>query len=216
MYVELIITLYDTALKPQIEADQRALEEKRNSVDTHKEVKMLRDQISNDLEDLKQGVLEADSLFQRFNIAAPKIDDEQIEYSIAKAKEDILSNFRDIELELSQTGDKINEIEKKISARQALRGQDDQDLHSHHRRMEEISGSGGSIARIEAVVQELQQYERSIAITTPMGDIESKPKELMLYLEERLEEVDGSLSGIQPNVVAEIIKRLKRLVRYAK
>ena len=164
---------------------------------------------------------EASYSFQTFNIIAPTFDDEEsgarLPGVLEKVNEDIVSKFQDLELQHSKVSDEVNQLQMQVSERKALRDRDFQNHQSLHARMTEISGEGGSLSKLQDVVQELHQYERSMGVTTPAEISEARPKELLLYLDERLEENDTSLENISPRVISQVLKRLKKLgVSYSK
>ena len=66
---------------------------------------------------------------------------------------------------------------------------------------------------VTAVMEAVQKFERSCNITTPLLD-ESRPDDLLEYLEKRLEEIkSSSTADIHPKVVKKIMKKLRDLVR---
>ena len=196
------------------------LETKRQSVEDQHALDLLKEQLSEEIKDLKQSVNETSYAFQTFNITAPTFDDEESGARLLGALErvnvDIVSKFQDLELQHSKISDEVNQLQMQVSERKAIRDRDFQSYQSLHARMTEISGEGGSLSKLQDVVRELHQYERSIDVTTPAEISEARPKELLLYLDDRLEENDVSLENISPAMISKIVKRLYKLVRYSK
>lgn len=193
----------------------------RETAEAQHEITVLKQQIERDIEDLKESIHESDFALKSRNISAPAIEssgDERVDEltnAMDKLTENVSSKFQISESELQKAREEFNAVQNVVAEKSGLLARDEQLVHSKRGILANLSSEGG-IKKVENVVFELRQFEAANDLTTPPSLNETKPKELLGYLEERLEAQEAeSLEGIQPEVVSKIMKRLKNMVRYA-
>jgi hypothetical protein len=184
------------------------------------EVAILKEQIGRDLEDVNESIHSSDADLRSRNIAIPTVDipgDETgdlLNDAMDTLMADISEKFRASEDEFKKVTDEFYTAQGVASEKKALISYDRQRIEEKSQRMEELTSENGGISKVLRVVQELRQFEAASNATTPSGINESKPRELLAYLDERLEAEEAeNVEGIQPEVVGKILKRLKKLVR---
>jgi hypothetical protein len=184
------------------------------------EVAILKEQICRDQEDLNESIHSSDADLRSRNIAIPTVDipgDETgdlLNDAMDTLMADISEKFRASEDEFKKVTDEFYTAQGVASEKKALISYDRQRIEEKSQRMEELTSENGGISKVLRVVQELRQFEAASNATTPPGINESKPRELLAYLDERLEAEEAeNVEGIQPEVVGKILKRLKKLVR---
>lgn len=192
----------------------------RENAEMQHEVAILKEQIGRDLEDLKEAIHVSDADLRSRNIDVPTIGmegdhtGELLNDAMDTLMADVSEKFRTAEDELKKIIGECNEAQRVVSEKRALFSHEKRSIETQRDRMEELGGDTGGIKKVLRVVQELRQFEGSSNVSTPPGINESKPRELLSYLDERLEaEESENVEGIQPEVVGKILKRLKKLVR---
>ncbi|CAJ1930289.1 unnamed protein product [Cylindrotheca closterium] len=202
-------------LKRDLEEDSDALRDLRETAEAQHEITVLKQQIARDIEDLKESIQESDFALKSRNIDIPTIEldgdeiGDGLSQAMGKLTEDVSSKFQIADSELRKAREQFNALQNVVAEKSALLTRDQQLVHNKRDKLASLSSEGG-IKKVENVVSELRQFEASNAIATPPELNETKPKELLTYLEERLEAEEAeSLEGIQPEVISKIIKRLK-------
>lgn len=207
-------------LKRDIEEDSDALRDLRETGEAQHEITVLKQQIERDVEDLKESIQESDFALKSRNIEVPTIElsgdetGDELNDVMDKLTEGVSSKFQNADAELRKALEHFNALQKVVAEKSALLARDQQLVHSKRGKLFSLS-SEGRIKKVENVVSEQRQFEASNGVATPSALNETKPKELLAYLEERLEAEEAeSLEGIQPEVISKIMKRLKSKVRY--
>ena len=213
-------------LKRDIEDDQIALRDLRHCAEAQNAIVVLREQSTKDLEALQESLQEQSFVLQKFNMASPQDlpgahggDDagDELTHVIDTLVDQVSSKYESANFELSKATEDMNQVQRVVSEKSALLSHDQQSLASKKARLTQLEAKNGSIDKVRRVVEELRQYETNNGISTTHQTLdESKPEELMSYLESRLEEVDAeSTDGIQPQLIKKVITRLKKQVRRA-
>lgn len=192
----------------------------RETGEAQHEITVLKQQIDRDVEDLKESIQESDFALKSRNIEVPTIESsgdetgDELNDVMDKLTEGVSSKFQNADAELRKAHEQFNALQKIVAEKSALLARDRQLVHSKRGKLLSLSSEGG-INKVENVVSEQRQFEASNGVSTPSALNETKPKELLAYLEERLEAEEAeSLEGIQPEVISKIMKRLKSKVRY--
>ena len=192
----------------------------RETAEAQHEITVLRQQIERDIEDLKESIRESDFALKSRNIGTPAISSsadetaDELTAVMDKLAEDVSSKFQIAELELRSAREELNSIQSVVAEKSGLLGRDQQLVHSKRGRLLDLSNDSG-IQKVENLMSELRQFEASIGLATPPSLNETKPKELLAYLEERLEAEEAeSLEGMQPEMVRKVLKKLKSLVSH--
>lgn len=192
----------------------------RENAEMQHEVAILKEQIGRDLEDVNESIHSSDADLRSRNIAVPTVDipgDETgdlLNDAMDTLMADISEKFRASEDELKKVTDEFYTAQGVASEKKALFIYDRQRIEEKSQGMEELTSENGGIRKVLRVVQELRQFEAASNVTIPPRINESKPRELLAYLDEKLEAEEAeNVEGIQPEVVGKILKRLKKLVR---
>lgn len=190
----------------------------RETAEAQHEITVLKQQIERDIEDLKESIQESDFALKSRNIDVPTIESswdetgDELNEAMAKLTEDVSSKFQTADSELQKAQEQFNALQNLVAEKSALLARDQQLVLSKRGKLASLN-SAGVIKKVETVVSELRQFEVSNGVPTPPELNETKPKELLAYLEERLEAEEAeSLEGIQPEVISKIMKRLKSKV----
>lgn len=211
-----------TGLKRDITDDKFALDGLRSTLEAQHAIAVLKDQIAKDMEELKESVHESNFGLGRFNITSPGQESFQTEENdsvladaIEKVMDDITSKFESSEGELKQVNNDLSKHQNAVSEKRALYSREQQTYDITRTKMQNLEEAGGPIDKVQEMVRELAEYEAENGVATPAISA-TRPRELLEYLEQRLEaEESESVEGIQPDVVKKIVKRLKRLAKHA-
>ena len=202
-------------LRRELEDDNALLKILRLSEDSQKAVDVLKEQCTKELEELQEIIHDSASTFQTYNIDAPgELPDarrdtsgEELTQSIASVVDDFAHKLESLTLEQTKASGDFNKFQKSASETKALLEHNQNSLGAKREAMHQLEGS---VAKVQQVVTELKQFENS---HTPATISESKPQELLSYLEQQLlEEESNSTEGILPEHVKKIMKQLKRQV----
>jgi len=203
-------------LKRDIEEDTDALRDLRETAEAQHEISVLKQQIERDIEDLKESIQESDFALKSRNIDVPTIESsgdetsDELNDGMDKLTEDVSTKFQTADTELRKAREQFTALQSVVAEKSALLARDQQVVHSKRDKLVGLSNEGG-IKKVENVLSELCQFEASNGAPTPPELNETKPKELLAYLEERLEAEEAeSLEGVQPELIKKIMKRLKK------
>ena len=207
--------------KREIEDDQIALRDLRHSAEAQNAIAVLREQCVKDLETLQEQLQEQSYVMQKFKIASPgdlpgarggDTNGEELATAVESIVDSVTSKHESANIMLAKVTADVNGIQRLVSEKSALLSHDQNMWAAKNARMNQLSGDNGCIDKVRRVVQAVREYQQSISMTTPNLD-ESRPQELLMYLESRLEEEEAeSTEGIQPQVIKKVITRLKKQV----
>eukprot|EP00934_Nitzschia_sp_Nitz4_P008970 Nitzschia sp. Nitz4//scaffold260_size33533//17430//22260//NITZ4_007879-RA/size33533-augustus-gene-0.12-mRNA-1//1//CDS//3329544683//8960//frame0 len=208
-------------LKREVDDDKIALEYLRQTADSQNAIVVLRDQCVKDLEMLEENVKESSYSLQQFNIKMPEslpgnVDDEdgdELTRCFEKVVDEVTEKYDAINSDLERANADLSKSSQVVSERTALLGHDQRAILIKRERMSKLEGPGSAIDAVQNVVTSLRAYERQIGSNTPMDLDESRPQELLKYLDSRLaEEESQSTEGIPSDTVRKIMSRLMKQV----
>jgi DNA repair protein RAD50 len=208
-------------LKTKIQNDTVVQQDLRRTFETQSAIEQLKGQCQTELEELKEKISDYRFQFQAYKISSPPSDlpgddsdkrGEELKKIIEIVSDEINDKFEDRERELTKNQDTIRRIEAIVSEKSALYNHDIQSIRSKQQRIAVLKPS---IEKTRQAVEELRSFEaRDEEISTPVTITESRPEELLSYLTERIEEIEGhSTEGIPPHMIKKIMKKLFKLVR---
>ena len=107
--------------------------------------------------------------------------------------------------------DVTRNIQSVIAEKTALLNHNTQKARSIRQR---LIGLEPSIEKTKQIVEELRTFEnRELQIPTPIAIKDTRPEELLSYLDERIQTLDDeSMEGIPPAAVKKVIKKLFQMV----
>jgi chromosome segregation ATPase len=202
-------------IKRQLEDDKLTLDNLRHSADSQNEISVLKDQCEKDLDGLEDACREQSYNLQKFNISLPRCrldnDDngDELISTMEGVHNDVQTRLDDCEAKLSRAIADRSKTQHILSEKKALLASSQRTLVSHKNKLQ---GLGQSVAIVEKAVQDLRRFEASKGNTMAV-DLEN-PKELLQYIEARLDELEenNEIISNMPKVVKKFVKHLKKMV----
>lgn len=210
-------------LKREIEDDQVIERELLKTSDSQHAITVLRQQISQEVLNLEEVVRDYTFDAQSFNISSfpkdlPGIDEMGDDGSVLNKAintfvDHVGDKFEGHKLDLERETTELKRLEAIVSERKGALNSDQNSLKDKRIRMEQLESPSGSLRCVLEVVQELKAYQAEIGEPLPDDINETRPFELLEYLNLRLKEIDAdSLGGITQETVKKIIRKLWTLV----
>lgn len=201
------------------EIDKQLIEILRTSSDTERDVAMLKEQCTRELEELTETINEDSYALQKNNLDHPgelpgaqggDEDGAELNRTMESLRDKISAKYEDSSLSLSKFTDEVSQLERKISELNALLAHDQKSLATINSRTNELANS--AVRNVAGVVESVKKYEQGIGMTGTQIN-ESRPRELLDYLRSRLEEIEFESSEIPQSTIKKILSRMKRQVR---
>ena len=208
-------------LKKKIENDRAVQEDLRSTFKTQSAIEQMKTKCQTDLEELKINISEYRFNCQAYRIAPPPPelpgDDtdkrgEELKKIMEGVNDEISGKLEDRERELEKHQDMIRRIEAIVSEKSALYNHGVQSIRQKQQRSAALKPS---IDKTKKVVEELRSFEqREQKVPTPVAITDGRPEELLSYLTERVDDIDGhSTEDIPPKIIRKVLKKLFYLVR---
>jgi chromosome segregation ATPase len=211
-------------LKRDLDDDKIALRELQQSSDSQQAINVLRQQIVQDVLNLEEVLRDHAFEAQSFNFLSFPKDLPRLENMGENGSEltDVITGFVDevttkyeaLKFALERSNADMKKIEAIVSERKGALNSDQNSVRERKLRMEQFEAPGGSLDVIAKVFDELKTHHRKLGEPIPDGIDESRPVQLLEYLNTRVKEIEAeSLDGITAETIKKILKRLWSLVR---
>jgi len=208
-------------IKRENEDDRMLLDMLRHTAEAQNAITVLREQAERELEGLQESLHDESYTLQKFHVqnppALPKDGDEDggrlIE--IIEAIVDSIQDKHDsANAELSTAKNEISRTQQTVSEKSALLASSRQTLTSLRAKLSSLDGDTGSVGKVRKVVSDLVKHETEQGLAAP-GVSEQNPRELLEYLDQRVEAVEEEAPNVEsPQIAYKILKKLKKMVRF--
>ena len=186
-----------------------------------REIALLKEQSSRDLEELLEAINEHTYALQKHNIEHPGEDlpgsqggdEDGVELNLAfeKLRDKIQEKYDDTKSKQSTSSEQVLNLQRKISEWKALLTQDQKTITTMFQRKQELEQT--SIKQVAEIVTQVKQYEQQHEIGNGLDNIdESEPLKLLSYLQKRLDEEESDATDIPISNLKKLKKRLRKLV----
>ena len=210
-------------LKRDLDDDKITLRELQQSSDSQQAITVLRQQIVHDVLNLEEVLRDHAFEAQSFNLSSfpkdlPSLEDmgengSELTDVIARFVDELTSKYEAQKFALERANAEIKKIEAIVSERKGALNSDQNSVKERKLRMELFEASGGSLDVIAEVFEELKTHQRKLCEPIPDAIDESRPVELLEYLNARVKEIEAeSLDGITQETIKKILRRLWSLV----
>lgn len=204
-------------IKRELDDDRLALDSLRHSADAQNEIVVLKEQCEKDLEAMEDALREHSYNLQKYNIPGIRAsilgsndddDGSQLLLAVEEIQNAVRTKYDDSNTKLDKFSSDVSKTERIVSEKKALLASSHRTISSHKSKLQSLAQS---VAEVKKAVDDLRRHEAGLGLTLS-ATIET-PKELLMYVDERLEELedDDSVANI-PKVARKIFKRLKRMV----
>ena len=210
-------------LKRDLDDDKITLRELQQSSDSQQAITVLRQQIVHDVLNLEEVLRDHAFEAQSFNLSSfpkdlPSLEDmgengSELTDVIARFVDELTSKYEAQKFALERANAEIKKIEAIVSERKGALNSDQNSVKERKLRMELFEASGGSLDVIAQVFEDLKTHQRKLGEPIPDAIDESRPVELLEYLNARVKEIEAeSLDGITQETIKKILRRLWSLV----
>lgn len=203
-------------IRRQLEDDKLTLESLRYSADAQNEISVLKEQCEKDFHQLEETLNGRSLEFKKYNIqgvaSLPRNDDDdgtEILSVIESMETAVRAKYDDRAVQLNKASNEVAVTRRNLSEKKATFASCQKTLTSHKAKLSTLTQS---VAEVKNAIDDLRRHEAQRGLSVP-GSIEM-PKELLAYVDSRLEEVEeDEPNSNSPKVVRKLMKRLKKLVR---
>lgn len=209
-------------LTAKIAAEKATLDDLRSSAEQIQSINVLKEQCEKELENLQEDRGEIHYEWRQYKVSPPPtvlpgidVDEkgEELKKIFCTVHDEISRKVEEKEHELVRDEDKVKKHQQFVSEKSALLKHDEEALNAKRPRMVQ---TGHSFEEAKRIFVELREYEqRDLQVPTPAIVSFEKPDTLMEYLNDRVNDIEGSSTlGVPPETVRKIMKKLFRLVRF--
>jgi DNA repair exonuclease SbcCD ATPase subunit len=204
------------SIKRIIDDDRIVLESLRSNADEEHRVSMLREQCTKETERLEDTIRENTFTFQKFNLQAPEglpsyndNNDQELFAFVQGIRDKVQAEYDKAKTAHSNAEDVFQRAQRLLSERSAVVATKNQSLQLSKSRLEVLSAPGGGVAKVDNVIENLRKYEAPLGLQSPKRG--SNPREVLAYLENRLEEIDADAPLVNEEYSRKLLKKLKRM-----
>jgi cell division septum initiation protein DivIVA len=198
-------------LKRQIDDESIVLESLKHTADAHNSLLTLQEQCEKELDVLDDNIREDSYSLTKFDIVVPKHlprdgddDGDQLSKAIEALSEAAREKYDVAGARLDRAKDDTMNTQKIVSEKSALSAGSQKTLTSVKSKLLALAGS---VADVQKVVEELRQHETRRGAT--LTATEDTPRELLQYLDKRLEELEEDVPDLN---AAKVTKKIMKLV----
>jgi DNA repair exonuclease SbcCD ATPase subunit len=202
----------------KIDDDRIALDGLRLCADAEHQISMLREQCTKDAETLEETIRESSFTFQKFNLQAteglPSYNDDggrQLVTFVQGIVDNVQAEYDKAKTAHSKAEDASQRAQRVFSEKSAVVATKTQSLQSMRSRLEALSASGGGVAKVDKVIESLRKYEAPLGLQSPKRG--SNPREVLAYLENRLDEIDADAPLVNEEYSRKLLKKLKKMAK---
>ena len=206
-------------LKREIEDDNLALRELRQTTDAQNSITVLKEQAVSELESLNEAFKDNSFLFNKLNLTAPTLPDETDDRGddILDVVEAFSTSINDknetLQQQLNTAKDDLASKERAVSEKSALLAHTKSNLASLRNKLDSLGGENGPVSKFQRAVAAIRQYEQNTG-TTPVLE-GNDPQQVMTHISARLEEIEKASSAtIQPEMLGNLLGQLYKMVSW--
>lgn len=202
-------------LKRKIDDENIVLESLKHTADAQSSLLTLQEQCEKELDGLDESIREESYSLTKFDITVPAHlprvgddDGDQLSQAIEAMAQAAREKYEAADGRLIKAKDDAMNTQKIVSEKTAFLSGSQKTLISVKSKLLSLAGSVGDVQK---VVEELRRHEASRGAT--LTATEDTPRELVQYLDEKLEELEEDAPDLNAtNVARKLIKRLTRMV----
>jgi len=205
-------------LQRSIEEDAAVLQDLQLNATSQNEVSLLKKQIAQEIEGLRESIEDQDFEFSRFKVVAPQFPDEgddnrgeDLLIAIENLSQVVTEKFGEGMEQLDKSLSNVSVKDRAISEKTALLKHSKQALSANRARVNSLCGEDGSVTTYQRVVAAIRQFADGAGIVTNFD--EQDPQTLIAFLDAQLEDLVDMGGDAMAEVGPAVIKRLKNLAR---
>lgn len=202
-------------LRRKIDDESIVLESLKHTADAQNSLLTLQEQCEKEIDGIDESIREESYSLSKFDIAAPAQlpkdgddDGDKLSKAIEAMSAAARAKFDEADARLDRAKDDTMNTQKIVSEKSSLLAGSQKTLTLVKSKLLALAGS---VADVQKTVEDLRRHETKRGAT--LSATEDTPRELLQYLDERLEELEEDAPDLNAAKVArKIIKRLSKMV----
>jgi DNA repair exonuclease SbcCD ATPase subunit len=205
-------------LKRKIEDENSLLNKLKANADAQNSLVTLQEQCQKELDVIDENIRDELYALNAANVAAPPVlpnedddDGEQLVKAISAMELQARETYKAANTRLDGSKEEVVSFQKTVSEKSALLAGSQKSLTSVKAKLVTLASS---VSDMQKTVQDLRQHEAERGAT--LRATEDTPRELLQYLDERLQEIEEDSPDVNAAQVAQkVIKRLTKMASIA-
>ena len=203
-----------SALKGQIEDDQRVVTELRKHEDELREVQMLKRQVENDREVIKDGLVDENYTLKKYQID-PTLgegngDPDYIFRTMDDKANAVNSAFLLNKDKLDAAERKLNDAQKRLTEKRSLHSHNARQLGTLRTQLQALSQPDRGPAKIETVIRESNRWDVAHNKTNSIGS-SFTPQQIIDHFSQRIADTNEDIDS--PESIVRTIRKIKLLAK---